>query len=124
MIQALNEWAKKLKKMIVMLWFATQHPEMPWVAKVICIFVAAYALSPIDLIPDFIPVLGYLDDVILLPVLIWIALCLIPEKVKGDSILKANAWWEVHQKKPKSQLGLILVLLIWIGCALAAYVYL
>ena len=57
-------WAKKVKRDGVTLWFATKHPGVPWYSKALGAFVVAYALSPIDLIPDFIPVLGYLDEVI------------------------------------------------------------
>lgn len=122
-VDQLKSWAKALKKNVVMLWFATQHPQTPWLPKVICIFVVAYALSPIDLIPDFIPILGFLDDVILLPALIWIALRLIPEKVISESALKSDEWWITHQKKPKSKLGLILVLVIWLISGVGIYYY-
>lgn len=63
----MKTWAKRIKRDGVTLWFAGKHPRTPWYAKALGLFVVAYALSPIDLIPDFIPVLGYLDDVILLP---------------------------------------------------------
>ena len=68
----LKTWAKRIKRDGVTLWFAGKHPRTPGYAKALGLFVVAYALSPIDLIPDFIPVLGYVDDVILLPVLIWL----------------------------------------------------
>ena len=61
--------------------FARSHPATPWPAKALAAFVVAYALSPIDLIPDFIPVLGYVDDVLLLPALIWLALRWLPPQV-------------------------------------------
>ena len=66
----LKIWAKSVKRDGVTLWFAARHPQAPWYAKALGVFVVAYALSPIDLIQDFIPVLGYLDDVLLLPGLI------------------------------------------------------
>lgn len=68
----LRTWAKRIKRDGVTLWFAGKHPRTPWYAKALGVFVVAYALSPIDLIPDFIPVLGYVDDVLLLPGLIWL----------------------------------------------------
>ena len=71
-------WARTLKRDVVALWFAARDPRTPVVAKVVAAAVAAYALSPIDLIPDFIPVLGYLDDLLLVPLGILIALRLIP----------------------------------------------
>ena len=67
----LKAWAKRITRDGVTLWFASKNPATPWYAKALGIFVVAYALSPIDLIPDFIPVLGYVDDVLLLPGLIW-----------------------------------------------------
>ena len=80
----LRTWAKKVKRDGVTLWFAGRHPQTPWFAKALGAFVVAYALSPIDLIPDFIPVLGYLDDAILLPALIWLAIRLIPAPVDDE----------------------------------------
>ena len=72
------------------LWFARSHPATPWYAKALGAFVVAYALSPIDLIPDFIPLLGYIDDVILLPVLIWLTVRLLPQEVLTASRLKSS----------------------------------
>lgn len=63
-------WAARLKRDALTLWFAARHPRTPWYAKALAAFVVAYALSPIDLIPDFIPVLGLVDDALLLPALI------------------------------------------------------
>lgn len=67
----LRKWAARIKCDGVTLWFASKHPATPWYAKALGMFVLGYALSPIDLIPDFIPVLGYVDDVLVLPSLIW-----------------------------------------------------
>ena len=77
----LRMWAKRIKRDGVTLWFAGKHPKTPWYAKALGLFVVAYALSPIDLILDFIPVLGYVDDVLLLPGLIWLTLRLLPPDV-------------------------------------------
>ena len=77
----LKIWAKRIKRDGVTLWFAGKHPKTPWYAKALGLFVVAYALSPIDLIPDFIPVLGHVDDVLLLPGLIWLTLQLLPPDV-------------------------------------------
>jgi uncharacterized membrane protein YkvA (DUF1232 family) len=75
--ERLRDWARRLKRDAMTLWFARAHPATPWTAKVLAAIVVAYALSPIDLIPDFVPVLGYVDDVILLPLLIWLALAVL-----------------------------------------------
>ena len=76
-LERLRTWARRIKADAVTLWFAARHPDTPWPAKLACAVAVAYALSPIDLIPDFIPVLGFLDDVLLLPALMWLALRLL-----------------------------------------------
>ena len=79
MIQHLKAWARRLKANLILLWLCCREPDMPWLPKVVALVTVAYAISPIDLIPDFIPVLGYLDDVILLPLGIALAMRLIPD---------------------------------------------
>ncbi|WP_228768196.1 YkvA family protein [Limnohabitans sp. DM1] len=96
-----------------MLWFACRDPRTPLWLKALAIFVVAYALSPIDLVPDFIPVLGFLDDVILLPVLIWLIVRYLPEPIARDGRVQADAWIALHQTKPVSRMGLFLVLVVW-----------
>lgn len=78
-IERIKTCARRIKRDPVTLWFAYRDPRTPWAVKALCIFVVGYALSPMDLIPDFIPVLGYLDDAILLPGLIWGAVRLLPQ---------------------------------------------
>lgn len=90
----LRMWAKRIKRDGVTLWFAGKHPKTPWYAKALGLFVVAYALSPIDLIPDFIPVLGYVDDVLLLPGLIWLTLQLLPPDVLTECRGHADAWMQ------------------------------
>ncbi len=80
MWQRLKSWARLLKSDVITLWFACRNPQTPWYAKLFTALIVAYAFSPIDLIPDFIPVLGLLDEMILLPVGIWLALKLIPPR--------------------------------------------
>jgi uncharacterized membrane protein YkvA (DUF1232 family) len=77
-LQRLRQWARTVKRDVLILYFAACDPRVPWYAKVVAACIAAYAFSPIDLIPDFIPVLGYLDDVIIVPLGILLALRLIP----------------------------------------------
>lgn len=87
----LKTWARRIKRDGLTLWFAGKHPRTPWHAKALGMFVVAYALSPIDLIPDFIPVLGYLDDVLLLPGLIWLTIKLLPPDVLQECRSQADA---------------------------------
>ena len=103
------------------LWFALKHPNTPWYARVLAAVITAYALSPIDLVPDFIPVLGYLDDVILLPGLIWLALRLLPPEVLAESRLQAEAWMAAQGRKPRWWLGAALVLGLWLALAIGLW---
>lgn len=123
-VQSLKEWAKRLRKQIIMLWFASRHPQMPWLPKVIAVVAVAYAFSPIDLIPDFIPILGFVDDAIILPILIWLALRFTPEQVIFDAEQQANEWLEEHEKAPRNYLVAVLIILIWITLVVMAYFYL
>jgi uncharacterized membrane protein YkvA (DUF1232 family) len=117
----LKKWAKAIKRDGVTLWFATRHSGVPWYAKALGVFVVAYALSPIDLIPDFIPVLGYLDDVILLPGLIWLAIRMIPAHVLADCRDLADQWMKTKGAKPTSRVGAVLIVLVWIGATFALW---
>lgn len=98
------------------LWFALKHPRVSGWAKAIAFVAVAYALSPIDLIPDFIPVLGYLDDLIIVPVLVWLALKLIPTDLMNQARDQAVEWINSNQSKPKSYAGLLFVLVVWLIC--------
>lgn len=110
MIERLRAWAKRLKRDVMVLWLAARDPRVPLVAKLLAGVVAAYALSPIDLIPDFIPVLGYLDDLLIVPAGIWLAVRMIPAAVLED--LRAKA---VDHARQGAMLGLAMVLLIWLA---------
>jgi len=113
MLSSLRQWARRIKQDAVMLWFAYQDPRTPWLPKIICMLAVAYALSPIDLIPDFIPVLGFIDDAILLPALIWLAVRLLPLEVVTTSRLSAQEWMQAHDRKPVNRWGILLVVLVW-----------
>lgn len=115
----LKRWAKRIKRDGVTLWFAGKHPETPWYAKALGLFVVAYALSPIDLIPDFIPVLGYVDDILLLPVLIWLTVKLLPTSVLTECRLQADQWMAEKRAKPISKAGALMVIVIWIALGIA-----
>jgi len=113
----LRAWAAELKAQLLTLWFARLHPDTPWHAKALAILVAAYAFSPIDLIPDFIPVLGYLDDAVIVPLGIWLALRLIPRHVLAESRVKADAWIAAREKHPRSYVAATVFVIIWFAAA-------
>lgn len=113
-LQKISSWARKVKRDAVALWFAYKHPATPLFAKVLCVFVVAYALSPIDLIPDFIPILGYVDDALLLPGLIWFAIKLVPADVMQECRRQGDAWLEREGRKPRSYFGALVIVMTWI----------
>ena len=104
----LREWAQRLKAELVALWFCTRHPRTPLLAKVLAAGLAAYAFSPIDLIPDFIPVLGYLDELVILPAGIWLVLRLVPGDVLAECREQAARWLSDQRPRP----GIVAVALI------------
>jgi uncharacterized membrane protein YkvA (DUF1232 family) len=110
----LKEWARRVKLDILALYLAARDPRVPWYAKALAALVAAYALSPIDLIPDFIPVLGYLDDLIILPLGIKVAIRLIPDDVMADLRRQAE---ERMLTRPRSAVGAVIVILLWLAAA-------
>ncbi len=113
MLARLKQQAKHLKGEITALAYAQRHPDTPWYARAAALCVVAYALSPIDLIPDFIPVLGLLDDLILLPLGIYLALKLVPEHVMLEARTKATTL-------PPSTWGAVVVILTWLALLSAA----
>ena len=117
LLDRLRGWARKLKQQTMVLWFCFQHPQTPWLPKWISVFVVAYALSPIDLIPDFIPVLGYLDDVIILPLGIVLAIRLMPAQVLEDCRIKASEWEKNHRKRPVNGFAAVIVVVVWLVAA-------
>lgn len=90
LLPKIKYWARALKSNTLALYLAARHPATPWYAKAMAGLVAAYALSPIDLIPDFIPVLGYLDDMIFLPLGIWLTVKMVPKAVWDECREKAE----------------------------------
>ncbi|MES2509990.1 MAG: YkvA family protein [Pseudomonadota bacterium] len=120
----LKGWAKRIKRDGITLWFAVKNPATPWYAKALGLFIVAYAFSPIDLIPDFIPVLGYLDDVLLLPGLIWLAVRLLPPQVLADSRKQADDWIETKGVQPSSRVGAVVIGLLWICSGAAIWFWL
>lgn len=96
------------------LYFAARHPEVPWVAKLVIGLVVAYALSPIDLVPDFIPVLGWLDDLVLIPFGLWLAIRLIPPDIWRACQARART---ARGALGRSLAAALVIVLIWIGLA-------
>ena len=109
---SLKDRAKRLKSDIPALFLALKDKKTPWYAKVFAAITVAYALSPIDLVPDFIPVLGYLDDVILLPALAALTVKCIPKEVFEKCRAQAQGMWE--NGKPKKWYYAIPIALIWL----------
>ena len=118
MFSRMKSWAQYLKRDGHAVYLASRDPRVPWYAKVLAIAVAAYALSPIDLIPDFIPVLGVLDDLIIVPLGIWLVIALIPEDVMREYRAMASA----ATQRPVSKAAAIIIVALWIsGAALLGW---
>lgn len=115
MWEKLKRWARTLESDGLTLWFCCRHPDMPLLAKIPALLVVGYFLSPIDLIPDFIPVLGYLDDLILVPVSIYFILKLVPEPVLIASRAEAELWIAAHKPTPKSIAAAVVIMLLWMA---------
>jgi uncharacterized membrane protein YkvA (DUF1232 family) len=109
----LRDWARLIKRDVHALYFAARDPRVPWYAKALAALVAGYALSPVDLIPDFIPIVGYLDDVILVPLGIVAVIRLIPPEVMAEHRDVASA----AQDRPVSRAAAIVVISIWVAAA-------
>lgn len=119
MLLRLKAWAAALKRESLILWFASRDARTPWPAKWLAVIIVAYALSPIDLIPDFIPVVGYLDEIVLLPGAIWLALRFVPEEVLLDARARAQAWQEAERAKPRNWIAAAAIVVLWIAGAWA-----
>ena len=120
-MQRLKIWAATLKREVMALWFACRDPRTPWYARVLAMLIVAYALSPIDLIPDFIPVLGYLDELILLPLGIYLVLKLVPAEALADARARAQSWVESRQPTPRSWIAAAIIVLVWVVVLWAAF---
>jgi len=114
----LGGWARQIKRDVHALYLAARDPRVPWYAKVAAIAVAAYALSPIDLIPDFIPVLGYVDDLVIVPLGILLAVKLVPAHLMVEFRTAAAG---ADAKRALGKWGAAVIVTLWIvGLALAA----
>jgi uncharacterized membrane protein YkvA (DUF1232 family) len=109
MLESWKQWARTIKRDAHALYLASRDPRVPWYAKAIAIVVAAYAASPIDLIPDFIPVIGYLDDLIIVPLGIALVIKLIPPEIMAEHRALATA----AQDRPVSWVAAAVIIIIW-----------
>ena len=117
-----EEWKKragKLKRETYTLYLASRHPRVPWYTKLLTILIVLYAISPLDLIPDFVPVLGYLDDIIIIAAGFSLVIRLTPKDVLAECRERAGA--EVLQNQTARKLAVVLVVALWlVGAAIAA----
>lgn len=113
-LTSIKRWARRIKRDVEALWIAARDPRVPWYAKAVCAAIAAYALSPIDLIPDFIPVLGYLDEMVLLPLAILLAVRLVPPQLMAEFRAKADS----RADRPVSRVAAASIVILWIAAAI------
>ena len=113
-MSSLKTWAKALKQHTLTVYFAARDPRTPLLVRLLALIVAAYALSPIDLIPDFIPVIGYLDDLLLLPLGLWLVVRLTPAEVIDSAREKAAQ----ATQRPVSREAAVVVVGLWVVLAL------
>jgi uncharacterized membrane protein YkvA (DUF1232 family) len=112
MLERWQRWARALKRTTYALYLAARHPGTPWYARLLAMLVVGYALSPIDLIPDPIPVLGYLDDLVLLPLGIWLTLKLIPPAIWAEC--QARAQDPSREQLPRSRTAAVVIIALWL----------
>ena len=112
-LTAWSKWAVRLRLDAFTLYFAYRNPKTPWYAKLWSIVVVAYAFSPIDLIPDFIPIIGYLDDLVLVPLGVVVAIKLIPKDILTES--RRIAQTRIDSKKPVNWFAAGIIIAIWIS---------
>lgn len=111
----LRHWAQHIRRDLYAVYLASRDPRVPWYAKAIALLVVAYALSPFDLIPDFIPVIGYLDDFVLLPLGVWLSMRLIPKALMAEFRAAAAQ----GERLPANRIAAAVIVAVWIlVCAL------
>jgi uncharacterized membrane protein YkvA (DUF1232 family) len=118
MLRKARNWAREIKRDVVAVWIAARDPRVPWYAKLVAGAVAAYALSPIDLIPDFIPVLGYVDDLVIVPAGLFLTVRLIPPDLMVEFRREAS----IRDARPRSHAGAVAIVMVWVvALALATW---
>lgn len=111
--RSLRDRARAIRRDVLAVWFAARDPRTPWYAKACAVLVAAYALSPIDLIPDFVPVLGYLDDLVLVPLGVLLVVRLVPSHLMDEFRSRAAA----EAMRPVSRTAAVVIVSLWIAVA-------
>jgi len=117
-LSRLRQWAGLVKRDVHAVYLASRDPRVPWYAKCVAVLVVAYALSPIDLIPDFIPVIGYLDDLVLLPLGVLLVIRLVPPGIMAEHRATAGK----HNRLPQNRIAATLIIFLWVaGISLLAW---
>jgi uncharacterized membrane protein YkvA (DUF1232 family) len=116
MLQKLRDWGRSLKRDVVAIWLASRDPRVPWYTRVLALAVAGYAFSPIDLIPNFVPILGYVDDAIVLPLGVLLILRLIPREIMVEHRVSATRLAD----SPRSGTGSVIIAVIWLSITLVS----
>lgn len=120
MLERLKQWARSLKTELYALYLTYRDPRVSWYARLLAVCVVGYAFSPIDLIPDPIPILGYLDDLIIVPIGVWLVLKLIPKEVMAECRERAQS--EIRKGKPTNWVAASIIILIWILLAVGSVI--
>lgn len=113
----LRSWARSLKAQLIAVYLLARHADTPRHAKLVAALTVAYALSPIDLIPDFVPVLGLLDDLLIVPAGLWLALRLTPARLRQACALQAREWVNSGRRLPVNRAAALLIVLLWLAAA-------
>lgn len=119
-MQSFKQLVRKIKQDTYAIYLASIDPRVPWYTRLLAVCVVAYAFSPIDLIPDFIPILGYLDDLVILPCGIWLLIKIIPPDILADCREKATA---IAQKRPQNWVAGSLIILLWFLLGMMAVIW-
>lgn len=121
LLEELKQRARRVKAETFALYLAARHPDTPWYAKLLVAVIVAYAFSPIDLIPDFIPILGYLDDLVLIPIGIVLAIKMVPPPVLAEC--RARAQKAILNGKPVSRVAGAVIVIVWLALAALCVVW-
>ncbi|QJY34077.1 DUF1232 domain-containing protein [Diaphorobacter sp. JS3050] len=119
LLQTAKQWARALKRDVLVVYLAARDPRTPWALRLLALAVAAYALSPIDLVPDFIPMLGYLDDLLIVPLGLALVLRLLPPPV----LLAARERAARMLARPRSWLAAAIIIMLWVLLAVLLFAW-